>query len=100
MAESTRSRVGGLTTSGRLRTLLTVPTDTPARAATSRMLVVSWSSSGFLGDGVVIILLAASRCLPYSLVGGGGSGLDAAGQGRPVVPVRRSSHAWVLTAQP
>ena len=59
MAESTRSRVGGLTTSGRLRTLLTVPTDTPARAATSRMLVVSWSSWGFLGDGVVIILLAA-----------------------------------------
>jgi hypothetical protein len=33
--------VPALTVSGRLRTLLTVPTETPARPATSRMLVVS-----------------------------------------------------------
>ena len=35
MACSTRSRVAALTRSGRLRTLETVPSDTPARTATS-----------------------------------------------------------------
>jgi hypothetical protein len=41
IASSTRCRVPSLTVSGRLRTLLTVPTETPARPATSLMLVVS-----------------------------------------------------------
>ena len=43
-ASSTRWRVASLTVSGRLSTLLTVPTETPACPATSRMLVVSGSS--------------------------------------------------------
>jgi hypothetical protein len=45
IAASTRSRVVALTTSGRLRTLLTVPTETRACSATSRMLAASGSSS-------------------------------------------------------
>jgi uncharacterized protein YgbK (DUF1537 family) len=45
IAAWTRSRVAGATVSGRLRTLLTVPTETPAAAATSRMLAVSGGSS-------------------------------------------------------
>ncbi|GAA4730285.1 hypothetical protein GCM10023328_06440 [Modestobacter marinus] len=45
IALSTRSRVAGLTESGRLRTLLTVPTETPAWTATSRMLAVSAAPS-------------------------------------------------------
>src|SRR3954471_19189677 len=40
IASSTRRRVVSLTVSGRFRTLLTVPTETPACPATSRMLVV------------------------------------------------------------
>jgi hypothetical protein len=38
IARSTRSRVPALTRSGRFRTFDTVPSDTPARAATSFML--------------------------------------------------------------
>src|SRR5689334_4846424 len=38
MADSTRARVAGRTESGRFRTLETVPSDTPALAATSLML--------------------------------------------------------------
>ena len=38
MASSTRARVAGATTWGRFSTFDTVPTDTPALTATSRML--------------------------------------------------------------
>jgi len=41
IALSTRSRVAGATRSGRLSTLDTVPSDTPARAATSMTLADS-----------------------------------------------------------
>src|SRR5918994_1326424 len=41
MTSSTRWRIAGVTVSGRLSTLLTVPRDTPARRATSLMLLAS-----------------------------------------------------------
>src|SRR5215218_6984347 len=41
MAASTRARVEGRTMSGRLRTLETVPSETPALAATSLMLTLA-----------------------------------------------------------
>jgi len=78
MALCTRSRVAGLTASGRLRTLLTVPTETPARTATSRMLAVS---AGLLRWGAATVA-ARGRERSLKRVKDVQLGLDSA-RGRP-----------------
>ena len=48
IANCTRVRVSSATRSGRFKTLETVPTETPARAATSLMLTVELTASQLL----------------------------------------------------
>src|ERR1700726_4167065 len=70
IAAWTRLRVDSATTSGRLSTLDTVPTETPARAATSLMLTGASATASSCGVSVMCQLERVKPACPHSVCPG------------------------------